>query len=121
MTVPLLRRLALCGALLGVAVAAVPGCSRAYRSSYKPLSEALQPPAVDASDVQVLPEGIAAPAHAIELGTYRGRAPTRDEVIEAARRRCGEVGGRYLLVRSQGPRDSAGVWELEGVCAWTAS
>ncbi len=117
MTVPFLRWLALAGVLLGAGT--VPGC--AYRSSYRPKSEALQPPAVDAAEVRVLPEGIAAPDHAIELGTYRGRAPTRDEVIEAARRRCGEVGGRYLLVKSQRPRDHARAWELEGVCAWTSS
>lgn len=94
------------------------GC--AYRSTYRPKSEALQPPAIDAQQVQVVDEGAAAPSRAIELGIYRGRAPTRAEVVAAARRRCGEVGGRYLLVRSQGPRGT-GTWELEGVCAWSSS
>lgn len=96
-----------------MAIGPVPGCARSSR--FVPHEGAAARPAVPPESVDVARDFDDVGLDHDSLGTYRGRAPSLEEVLLAARRSCGAVGGD-LLVLDERPQDHDGVWEVRATC-----
>lgn len=94
------------------------GC--AHRSFYKETNRDVHPSAVASKDVKVFKQKEDITAEYVELGIYRGHAPTVDEAMEAATQMCGDKGGNYYILNTA-PFKSGNVYKVDGVCAASPS
>ena len=90
------------------------GC--AYKSFYRVTNNDVVLPAGKADDVKVYKQKEDITAEHIELGLYRGHAPTTEEAMNTAKAKCAEKGGDYLIMNTP-PFKSGNVIKIDAVCA----
>lgn len=94
-------------------VAATSACT--YKSVYLQKSSKTYAP-TSPSTVKVVDADDDAAEDYTALGEYRGKAPTADEALENAKKRCGEAGAHmYVLFAEPFPAGSG--YEVRGMCA----
>lgn len=92
------------------------GCAMAYRSSYRETNSSVNPQPVPAATVKVVKSRDELVREWVELGTYKGNAPTVREAMDAAKQMCGEQGAD-LFILNVPPFQSEGVYKIDGICA----
>lgn len=91
------------------------GCSGAYKSYWKQTNFKETPAPVAAQDVRVVKSRDDLSSEWIELGIYRGKAPTVREAMETAKAQCGQNGANLYVLNVE-PFESEGGWKVDGIC-----
>lgn len=92
------------------------GCAMAYKSSYRETNGGLNSKPVAAAKVKVVKSRDELVREWVELGTYKGNAPTVREAMDAAKQVCGEQGAD-LFILNVPPFQSESVYKIDGICA----
>ncbi len=90
------------------------GC--ANQSFYRGKANAVKPTPVAAKDVKVYKQKDDLSEEYVELGLYRGSAPTVDEAMDRAKQTCGDNGGSFYILNTP-PFKSGKQYRVDGVCA----
>jgi len=92
----------------------LPAC--AHKSYYKETNK-LQPAAVAADKVTVFSGASEVRRNYVELGRYRGKAPSVKEAVDAAKAACGKAGGTMLIHSKLPYKAGERGYKVEAVCA----
>ncbi|MEM6993429.1 MAG: hypothetical protein AAF721_23145 [Myxococcota bacterium] len=90
------------------------GC--AHSSFYRSSNNDLVPEAVAAEDVKVFKQKDDVADEYVELGLFRGSAPTVDEAMDKAKQTCGDAGASMYILNTP-PFKSGKSYRVDGVCA----
>lgn len=101
--------------LSAATLALVAGC--AYKSSFKQTNFDVEPPPVAGKNVKVAKSADDVSGEWVELGRFRGRAPSDKELLDAAKFQCGKNGAN-LVIYADGPTTEGGSVELEAICGY---
>ncbi|MCA9689222.1 MAG: hypothetical protein KC636_06405 [Myxococcales bacterium] len=101
-------------ALLGLSLA---GCGGGVSGMFKG-SGTTYPP-VDPAAVKVVESKELMTESYVELGVARGKAPTAQQAVDAAKFHCAQRGGGNLLIMNTAPFQSDGRWSVDATCART--
>ena len=103
--------------LTGLAVASmVCSCATPYRAYYRETNHSLRPAPIPAEQVKVVKSEDDLITEWMEVGLFRGHAPTVVEGIESAQTACGRAGADYFILLRE-PYDARGHWKVDGFCA----
>lgn len=100
--------------VLALSAVTMSGC--AYKSFYRVTNNDLTLPASKADEVKVYKQKEDITSEHVELGLYRGHAPTTDEAMDTAKAKCAEKGGDFLILNTP-PFKSGNVIKIDAVCA----
>lgn len=92
------------------------GCAPAYSQSYRQTNFEVTPKPVPADKVKVVKSANDLSTAWVELGTYKGKAPTVKEAMLYAKQTCGSKGATYYILNVE-PFASESGWKIDGVCA----
>lgn len=96
-----------------IAITFLAGC--AYSSSYKQTNFDVQGKPTAAAKVKVYANADAVKGEWVEIGRFRGRAPSEQEVVDAAKTTCGQNGASLAIYVAR-PKSVEDTWELEAIC-----
>lgn len=91
-------------------------CAGPYRSFYRETNHTLKPAPIASAEVKVVKSADDLNTEWVEVGIYRGHAPTVKEAVEAAQVACGNAGAEFFILNTD-PFEASGVWKLDGFCA----
>jgi len=96
------------------------GCASAYKSFYRETEHKTKPAPVAPQNVRVVKSADDLEQSWIELGLYKGHAPTVNEAMEAAQVACGKAGADFFILYTE-PYAARDVWKVDGFCAAASS
>lgn len=91
-------------------------CAGPYRSFYRETNHKLKPAPIEAEKVKVVKSADDLTTAWVEVGIYRGHAPTVKEAIEAAQGACGKAGAEFFILNTE-PFEAGSLWKVDGFCA----
>lgn len=91
-------------------------CASPYRSFYRETNHKLKPAPIPAEEVKPVLSADHLTTPWIEVGIYRGHAPTVEEAMETALDACGKAGADFFILNTE-PFEAGGLWKLDGFCA----
>jgi hypothetical protein len=94
---------------------ALGGCASAYKSYWKQTNFKQTPAPVKAKNVKVVKSRDNLTSQWVELGIYRGKAPTVKEAMTTAKAECGKHGANLYVLNVE-PFQSNGGWKVDGTC-----
>ena len=100
--------------VLALGAVTMSGC--AYKSFYRVTNNDVTLPAGEADEVKVYKQKEDITSEYVELGLYRGHAPTTEEAMDTAKAKCAEKGGDFLIMNTP-PFKSGNVIKIDAVCA----
>jgi hypothetical protein len=108
-------RLQTASALLIALTLGLTGCAGAYKSYWKQTNFKQTPAPVPAKQVKVVKSRDDLSSEWVELGIYRGKAPTVKEAMDTAKVQCGQHGANLYVLNVE-PFAAEGGWKVDGVC-----
>jgi hypothetical protein len=90
-------------------------CASAYKSYWKQTNFKQAPAPVAPNDVKVVKSRDNLTSSWVELGIYRGKAPTVNEAMDTAKQECGAHGANVYVLNTE-PFAAGGGYKVDGVC-----
>lgn len=106
------------GLLLAASI--LSGCAGAYQQSYRQTNFDVTPAPVATDKVKVVKSRDDLSTPFVELGTYKGKAPTVREAMLYAKQICGQKGADFYILNVE-PFASENGWKVDGICAAKAA